>query len=59
MAEELRRRRSGKRGREWHEDEIYLKVKGKGCYLYRAVDKEGKLVDVWPSKKRDMAAAEA
>ncbi len=35
----LRRRRSGKRGGKWHVDEAYLKVEGKRCYLYRAVDK--------------------
>ena len=57
MAEELRKRRNGKRGSKWHLDETYLKVKGKWCYLYRAVDKEGNLIDVWLSKKRDMEAA--
>ena len=57
MAEELRKRRSGKRGGKWHVDETYLKVKGKWCYLYRAIDKEGKLIDVRLSKKRDMEAA--
>lgn len=59
VAEELRSRRSSKRGRKWHVDETYLKVKGKWCYLYRAVDKEGNLVDVKLSKKRDMEAAKA
>ncbi len=57
MAEELRKRRSGNRAKKWHVDETYLKVKGKWCYLYRATDKEGNLVDVWLSKKRDMEAA--
>ena len=59
MAEELKKRRGGKRGRKWHVDETYFKVKGKECYLYRAIDKEGNLVDVKLSKKRDMAAAKA
>ena len=59
LAEELRRRRRGKRGGKWYVDETYLKVKGKWCYLYRAIDKEGNLVDVRLSKKRDMAAAKA
>jgi transposase-like protein len=57
MAEELRKRRKGNRGRKWHVDETYLKVKGKWCYLYRAIDKEGKLIDVRLSKTRDMEAA--
>jgi putative transposase len=26
-------------------DETYIKVSGKWCYLYRAVDKEGKTID--------------
>ncbi len=34
-----------------------LGVKEKWCYLYRAIDKEGKLIDVRLSEKRDMEAA--
>ncbi|HVI77634.1 MAG TPA: DDE-type integrase/transposase/recombinase, partial [Candidatus Acidoferrum sp.] len=37
---------------------IYLKVKGKWCYLYRAIDKQGNLVDSMLSTTRDMAAAQ-
>ncbi len=33
LAEELRKRGSGNRGRKWQVDETYLKVKGKWCYL--------------------------
>ena len=40
-------------------DETYVKVKGKWCYLYRAIDREGKLVDVRLSEKRDIGAAKA
>jgi transposase-like protein len=57
IADELRKRRSGNRGKKWHVDETYLKVKGKWCYLYRAIDKEGRLIDVRLSKTRDMEAA--
>lgn len=38
---------------------IVLKVKGRSVYLYRAIDRDGNLVDVLLSEKRDKAAAEA
>jgi putative transposase len=62
LAGELRRRRRGKggaRGRHWHVDETYLKVRGRWCYLYRAIDRDGRLVDTMLSEHRDMAAAQA
>ena len=31
-------------GTSWRMDETYIKVKGKWCYLYRAVDKLGNTV---------------
>jgi transposase-like protein len=39
-------------------DETYVKVKGKWCYLYRAIDRDGNLVDSMLSATRDMAAAQ-
>jgi putative transposase len=62
LADELRRRRHGKSGvrsRQWHVDETYLKVRGRWCYLYRAIDRDGNLVDTMLSEQRDMAAAQA
>ena len=59
LAEGLRKRRTGKAGRCWHVDETYLKVAGAWCYLYRAIDRDGNLVDVFLSETRDMAAAKA
>src|SRR4051812_22713415 len=59
LAEELRRRRRGKVGRSWYVDETDLKVHGRWCYLYRAIDRNGTLVDVLFSEHRDMAAARA
>jgi len=41
----------------WRMDETYLKLKGEWMYLYRAVDKEGRSVDFFLSKKRDKIAA--
>jgi putative transposase len=59
LAEGLRKRRAGKAGRCWHVDETYVKVAGEWCYLYRAIDRDGNLVDVYLSETRDLAAAKA
>src|ERR671914_112786 len=62
LAGELRRRRHGRggaRGRHWHVNETYLKVRGRWAYLYRAIDRDGNLVDTMLSEHRDMAAARA
>lgn len=59
LAEELRRRRHGRIGRSWYVDETYIRVNGRWCYLYRAVDRDGKLVDVMLSEQRDLKAAKA
>ena len=40
-------------------DGIYLKVRGRWCYLYRVIDRNGDLVDTMLSEHRDMAAAQA
>ena len=39
-------------------DETYLKVHGRWCYLYRAIDREGNLIDTMLSATRDMRAAQ-
>ena len=44
-------------GRSWRLDETYIKVKGKWCYLYRAVDKEGNTIDYLLTGRRDKKAA--
>jgi putative transposase len=59
LSETLRKQRRGKVGRSWYCDETYLKVKGRGVYLYRAIDRDGNLVDVLLSERQDQAAAEA
>src|SRR6185436_15750839 len=53
------RRRQCPVGRSWRMDETYVKIKGKGAYLYRAVDKEGHTIDFLLTPTRDRDAAEA
>ena len=56
LIEQLRTRRKGKAGTKWHADETYIKVNGVWCYLYRAIDADGNLVDSMLSERRDMDA---
>jgi putative transposase len=60
LIDNLRRRRGGgsRVRHSWYVDETYIKVSGRWCYLYRAIDRAGALVDVMLSETRDMAAAE-
>jgi putative transposase len=58
LSETLRKQRYGKVGRSWYCDETYLKVKSYGVYLYRAIDRDGNLVDVLLSERQDQATAE-
>ena len=37
--------------------QTYVKVAGKWCYFYRAIDRDGTLVDVYFSETRDLGAA--
>ena len=59
LSETLRRRRHGTVGASWYVDETYVRVDGRWQYLYRAIDRDGNLVDVCLSDTRDLAAAEA
>jgi transposase-like protein len=58
IAAQLRIKRHGRAGQSWYVDETYVKVHGKWCYLYRAIDTDGNLVDSRLSEKRDMEAAQ-
>jgi putative transposase len=59
LSETLRKRRHGAVGKSWYVDETYIKVQGQWCYLYRAIDRAGHLIDARLSETRDSAAAEA
>jgi len=58
LAARLRAKRRGTAGVRWHADETYIKVNGTWCSLYRAIDRDGNLVDVLLSETRDMDAAQ-
>ena len=52
----LKRRHTGY-GDTFYIDEVYVKINGKQHYLWRAVDQEGEVVDVFLQSRRDGAAA--
>jgi transposase-like protein len=54
LTERLRAKRRGKAGRKWYVDETYVQVQGRPCYLYRAIDRDGNLVDSLLSETRDI-----
>ncbi len=58
LAEHLRAKRREQAGRSWYVDETYVKVHGRWCYLYRAIDRDGNLVDARLSETRDMEGAQ-
>jgi putative transposase len=41
----------------WHLDEVFVKINGQTHYLWRAVDHEGDVLEVFASKRRDRKAA--
>ena len=41
----------------WHLDEVFVKINGETHYLWRAVDHEGEVLEVFATKRRDRKAA--
>jgi IS1 family transposase len=41
----------------WHLDEVFVKINGKLCYLWRAVNHEGEVLEAVVTARRDKAAA--
>ena len=58
LADRLRTKRRGQGGTKWHADETSVRVNGAWCSRYRAIDREGNLVEALLSEQRDMAAAQ-
>jgi putative transposase len=59
LGDTLRKRRHGVVGASWYVDETYIRVQGQWYYLYRAIDRDGHLIDARLSDTRDLVAAEA
>jgi putative transposase len=60
FAAEIRKRRIRHRCYSpwrWHLDEVFVRINGKMFYLWRAVDHEGEVLEVFASKRRDRKAA--
>ena len=55
-ARRLKRRHTGYRD-TFYIDEVFVKINGKQQYLWRAVDQDGDVIDVFIQSRRDGAAA--
>ena len=56
FASSLRRRRP-RPGDKWHLDEVFVRIRGKLYYLWRAVDQDGTVLDVLVQTRRNAKAA--
>ena len=56
VARRLRRKHAGF-GDTYFLDEVFVKIDGKQRYLWRAVDQDGEVVDVYLQARRDANAA--
>jgi len=60
FAAEIRKRRIQTRSYShwrWHLDEVFVRINGETHYLWRAVDHEGEVLEVFATKRRDRKAA--
>ena len=57
LTEHLRAKRHGQASASWYADETSMKVNATWWSLYRAIDREGNLVDARLSESRDMITA--
>ena len=55
-ANKLRRRRP-RPGDKWHLDEVFLTINGERHYLWRAVDQDGKVLDILVQSRRHLYSA--
>ena len=60
FAAEIRKKRIDRRNWSnwrWHLDEVFVRINGETHYLWRAVDHEGEVLEVYATKRRDHRAA--
>ena len=60
FAAEIRKRRVHRHcysNWRWHLDEVFVRINGKTHYLWRAVDHEGEVLEVFATKRRDRRSA--
>ena len=61
FAADIRRKRSASMRTHiqwrWHLDEVFVRINGETYYLWRAIDHEGEVLEVFVTKKRDRNAA--
>ena len=60
FAAEIRKRRihhCSFSNHRWHLDEVFVRINGETHYLWRAVDHEGEVLEVFVTKRRDRKAA--
>ena len=58
FAREIRiKRKTKKSNHRWHIDEVFVKINGELFYMWRAVDHEGEVLDVYVSDKKDAVTA--
>jgi putative transposase len=57
FAAEIRRRRPHPRDK-WHLDEVRLRINGRVCWLWRAVDADGTVLDILVQERRNQVVAE-
>ena len=55
-ARQLRTRR-GRQGGTWYLDEVFVRIRGRQHYLWRAVDEDGDMIDILVQSRRSRRAA--
>jgi putative transposase len=56
FANRLKRRRP-QPGDKWYMDEVFIRIRGKQHYLWRAVDQQGNVLDILVQSRRSATAA--